>query len=42
MKKPFILAVDDDPQVLSAITRDLRQEFRQDYRILAVGSGPRP
>ncbi len=40
MKKPIILTVDDDAQVLAAITRDLRQEFRQDYRILSVGSGP--
>ncbi|MVN77779.1 response regulator [Hymenobacter sp. HMF4947] len=40
MKKPLILAVDDDPQVLAAITRDLRQEFRQHYRLLPVGSGP--
>jgi thioredoxin reductase (NADPH) len=40
MKKPIILAVDDDAQVLAAITRDLRQEFRQDYRILSVNSGP--
>ncbi|WP_046247068.1 FAD-dependent oxidoreductase [Hymenobacter terrenus] len=39
-KKPIILAVDDDPQVLAAITRDLRQEFSQDYRILRVNSGP--
>ena len=40
MKKPIILTVDDDPQVLAAITRDLREEFRQDYRILSVNSGP--
>ncbi|MVN76351.1 response regulator [Hymenobacter sp. HMF4947] len=40
MKKPIILCVDDDAQVLAAITRDLRQEFRKDYRILSVGSGP--
>ena len=40
MKKPIILTVDDDAQVLSAITRDLRQEFRQGYRILSVNSGP--
>jgi thioredoxin reductase (NADPH) len=39
-KKPIILAVDDDPQVLAAIVRDLRKEFSQDYRILRVGSGP--
>jgi len=40
MKKPIILAVDDDPQVLAAIDRDLRSEFRKDYRILRVNSGP--
>lgn len=40
MKKPIILTVDDDAQVLGAITRDLRQEFRHDYRILSVSSGP--
>lgn len=40
MKKPIILTVDDDAQVLNAITRDLRQEFRQNYRILSVNSGP--
>ena len=39
-KKPIILAVDDDPQVLAAIARDLRQEFSQDYRIVRVNSGP--
>ncbi|GAA4350849.1 FAD-dependent oxidoreductase [Hymenobacter saemangeumensis] len=40
MKKPILLAVDDDPQVLAAIDRDLRAEFRQDYRVLRVNSGP--
>src|SRR4051812_28073651 len=39
-KKPIILAVDDDPQVLAAIARDLRKEFSEDYRILRVNSGP--
>ena len=29
-KKPIILTVDDDAQVLAAIARDLRQEFAQD------------
>ncbi|MBG8554357.1 FAD-dependent oxidoreductase [Hymenobacter guriensis] len=38
-KKPVILAVDDDPQVLAAIDRDLRQEFRRDYRVLRASSG---
>ena len=39
-KKPIILAVDDDPQVLAAIARDLRQEFSQEYRVLRASSGP--
>ena len=39
MKKPVILAVDDDPQVLNAIDRDLRSEFRRDYRVLRADSG---
>ncbi|GAB2944625.1 FAD-dependent oxidoreductase [Hymenobacter coalescens] len=38
-KKPVLLVIDDDPQVLSAIDRDLRQEFRPDYRIVRAGSG---
>ncbi|NUQ13567.1 MAG: response regulator, partial [Gemmatimonadaceae bacterium] len=37
--KPVILTVDDDPDVLNAIERDLRQHFRTDYRIVKVGSG---
>ncbi|WP_210521670.1 FAD-dependent oxidoreductase [Hymenobacter terricola] len=40
MKKPLILTVDDDPQVLAALAHDLRQEFRHDYRIMSVDSGP--
>ena len=40
MAKPVIMSVDDDPEVLGAIERDLRRHFRSDYRILAVGSGP--
>ena len=39
-KKPIILAVDDDAQVLAAIARDLRQEFSREYRIVRVNSGP--
>ncbi|PJJ52835.1 FAD-dependent oxidoreductase [Hymenobacter chitinivorans] len=38
-KKPVLLAVDDDPQVLGAIDRDLRSEFRRDYRVLRASSG---
>ena len=37
--KPVILSVDDDALVLSAIERDLRQHYRNDYRILKAGSG---
>ena len=39
MTKPVILAVDDDPQVLAALRRDLRSHYRQEYSILGVGSG---
>ncbi|WP_375416752.1 FAD-dependent oxidoreductase [uncultured Hymenobacter sp.] len=38
-KKPIILCIDDDAQVLGAIDRDLRQEFRPAYRILKAASG---
>ena len=34
MKKPIIFVVDDDPQVLAAISRDLRSEYRSSYRII--------
>jgi thioredoxin reductase (NADPH) len=39
MTKPVILTVDDEPQVLNAIERDLRQRFSAEYRILKSGSG---
>ncbi|HSP95596.1 MAG TPA: FAD-dependent oxidoreductase [Thermoanaerobaculia bacterium] len=39
MVRPIILAVDDDPEVLSAVERDLRQHYRSDYRVLKAGSG---
>ncbi|HEY5545247.1 MAG TPA: FAD-dependent oxidoreductase [Gemmatimonadaceae bacterium] len=39
MSKPVILTVDDEPDVLNAIERDLRAHFRTDYRIVKVGSG---
>ncbi|RFZ82692.1 response regulator [Mucilaginibacter terrenus] len=38
MDQPFIFAIDDDPQVLRAITRDLRNQYRKDYRILSTTS----
>ncbi len=39
MGKPIIMTVDDEPQVLNAIERDLRQHFHGDYRIIKAGSG---
>jgi thioredoxin reductase (NADPH) len=39
MAKPVILIVDDEPQVLNAVERDLRAHFRSDYRIVKAGSG---
>jgi thioredoxin reductase (NADPH) len=38
--KPVILTVDDDPEVLGAIERDLRRRYRDAYRIVAGPSGP--
>lgn len=38
MKKPIILAVDDDEQVLRALTRDLQANYRKDYKILSTAS----
>jgi thioredoxin reductase (NADPH) len=38
MNLPIIFTIDDDPQVLRAITRDLRTHFRNDYRILSTTS----
>lgn len=37
--RPVILTVDDEPQVLNAIERDLRGRFRNQYRIIKAGSG---
>jgi thioredoxin reductase (NADPH) len=39
MSKPIILIVDDEPQVLNAVERDLRRHYRGDYRIIKAGSG---
>ena len=36
--KPAIIAVDDDPQVLRAIARDLRQRYAEEYRVLRAAS----
>ncbi len=39
MPAPTILIVDDEPQVLNAVERDLRSHFRREYRIVKAGSG---
>src|SRR5579862_9489661 len=38
MAKPILLTVDDDPDVLRAIERDLRSHYGGDYRIIASDS----
>src|SRR5262245_42130141 len=38
MKKPYILALDDDSAVLRAVERDLKSKFASGYRILALDS----
>ncbi|MDN4166432.1 FAD-dependent oxidoreductase [Cytophagales bacterium LB-30] len=38
MKQPILFSVDDDPQVLRAVTRDLKNRFRQEYRVLSTTS----
>ncbi|PSR57051.1 fused response regulator/thioredoxin-disulfide reductase [Adhaeribacter arboris] len=39
MKQPIIFVIDDDQQVLRAIERDLRKQYRKEYRILSAESG---
>lgn len=39
MTKPVLLTVDDDADVLAAVTRDLRKRYGRDYRILRADSG---
>ena len=38
MPKPVIFTVDDDPMVLNAVERDLRQRYSQEFRILSLNS----
>lgn len=38
MALPIIFSIDDDPQVLRAISRDLKNNFRREYRILSTTS----
>jgi thioredoxin reductase (NADPH) len=37
--RPSILAIDDEPEVLNAVVRDLRTKYGSEYRILSAGSG---
>src|SRR4029434_9537649 len=39
MAKPVLLTVDDDPEVLRAVERDLRQKYADRYRIVRADSG---
>src|SRR5664279_1070804 len=38
MKLPYIIIIDDDVQVLRAIQRDIRNEYRDDYKVAATES----
>jgi thioredoxin reductase (NADPH) len=40
LPKPVVLTVDDDPDVLRAVERDLRSRYADRYRILRASSGP--
>src|SRR5436853_270285 len=39
MPKPVLLTVDDDPEVLRAIERDLRSRYADRYRVMRPNSG---
>jgi len=39
MAKPILLTVDDDPDVLNAVARDLRGRYGKEYRVLRADSG---
>ncbi len=39
MAKPAILSVDDDPEVLQAVARDLRRHYGDRFRIIRADSG---
>ena len=39
MPAPAIVTVDDEPEVLRAVERDLRRKYGKDYRILGTDSG---
>lgn len=39
MAKPVLLTIDDDPEVLKSIERDLRKRYSERYRVLSANSG---
>lgn len=39
MNKPVLMVVDDDPQVLAAVRRDLRSQYRERYMVMSAASG---
>jgi thioredoxin reductase (NADPH) len=39
MIKPIILAIDDEPQVLNAVARDLQAQYHSEYQIMRASSG---
>jgi thioredoxin reductase (NADPH) len=38
MNEPIIFCIDDDPQVLRAISRDLKAKYRGEYKVLSTSS----
>src|SRR6202000_2904953 len=38
MNKPIIFSIDDDPQVLRAISRDLKTQYNTDYKVVSTTS----
>ena len=38
MKKPILFLLDDDPQVLRAINRDIKAQYRDQYRVMSTDS----
>jgi thioredoxin reductase (NADPH) len=39
VSKPVLMTIDDDPDVLNAVARDLKREYRADHQVLRADSG---
>ncbi len=39
MAKPVLVTIDDDPEVLRAVERDLRKRYSDRYRVIRADSG---